>query len=198
MDVDLTSSMPVRGNPKRGLKPMRKWRGAGVPQGCRIRDSRRRERVPALRCRLREAGSRFDALPFDGAVHGGAADTEELGDLAGAVLAVHQRDEASFLTAVELGLLAAQPALGLGDPHALAGTEPDQVGLELSNHREDIEQQPADRIGGVIDRPAQAQADLAGGELVGDRSGVGQGPGQSVELGHHEGVAGAAGGECLA
>ena len=36
-----------------------------MPHGCRIRDSRRREPVSALRCRLREAGSRFDALPFD-------------------------------------------------------------------------------------------------------------------------------------
>lgn len=36
-----------------------------------------------------------------------------------------------------------------------------------------------------------AQADLVGGELVGDRSGVGQGRGQAVRLGHHEGVTGA-------
>ena len=44
------------------------------------------EPLSALRCRLREADSRFDALPFDGAVHGGAANTEELGHLEGAVL----------------------------------------------------------------------------------------------------------------
>jgi hypothetical protein len=54
------------------------------------------------------------ALAFDGAVHRGAADTEELGDLENAVLAaVHQGDEVCLLTAVELGLLAAQSALGL-------------------------------------------------------------------------------------
>ncbi len=38
---------------------------------------------------------------------------------------------------------------------------------------------------------------LPGGELVGDRASVGQGPSQAVELGDHEGVAGAAGSEGL-
>jgi hypothetical protein len=75
---------------------------------------------------------------------------------------------------------------------------PDQVGLELGHHGKDVEQQSADRIGWVIDRPAQAQADLSSGELSGDRSGVGQGPGQTIELGHHQRVAGPTGGQCLA
>jgi hypothetical protein len=87
--------------------------------------------VSAPRCRLREASSGSDALAFDGAVDRGAADAEEFGHLGGAVLAaVHQRDEVRFLAAVELGLLATQPAFGLGDLHALAGAEPDQVGLD--------------------------------------------------------------------
>jgi len=65
-----------------------------------------------------------------GAVDGGAADAEEFGDLGGAVLAaVQQGGVVCFLSAVELGLLAAQPALGLGDLYALAGAEPDQVGF---------------------------------------------------------------------
>jgi hypothetical protein len=42
-----------------------------------------------------------------------------------------QRDEVGLLAGAELGLLAAQPALGAGDVHALAGAHPDQVGLEL-------------------------------------------------------------------
>ncbi len=46
--------------------------------------------------------------------------------LAGAV----QREEMGFLPRVELGLLAAKAPLGLGDLHALAGAEPDQVGLD--------------------------------------------------------------------
>src|SRR3954447_14984094 len=95
--------------------------------GCRTGDSRRREFVSALRCRLREAGSRFDALPFDGAVHGGAAAAEELGDLKGAVVAtVHQGDQVGFRLPVEFGLLAAQPTLCLGDLHALDRAKPNQ------------------------------------------------------------------------
>ena len=82
--------------------------------------------------------------------------------------------------------------------HALPGTEPDQVGLELSHHGQDDEQQPADRVGGVVDRPAQAEADLTGREFVGDSPGVGQGPGETVEFGHHQGVAGPAGSKRLA
>jgi hypothetical protein len=64
----------------------------------------------ALRCSLGQAGSRFEALQFDGPVDRQAAHTEQLGDLEGAVLAaVYQGDQVRFLLPVELGLLAAQP-----------------------------------------------------------------------------------------
>jgi hypothetical protein len=43
--------------------------------------------VSALRRRLGEAVSGFDALPFDGAVDRGAADSEEFGDFERAVFA---------------------------------------------------------------------------------------------------------------
>jgi len=59
------------------------------------------------------------------------------------------------------------------------------------------EQQPADRVGGVVHRAAAVELDLPGGEFVGDGPGVGQGAGEPVELGDDEGVAGAAGGEGL-
>src|SRR3954463_2004844 len=113
---------------------MRASWGAGVPQGCCIREAgtvSRRQRLDVASARLlwlRRVG-------FDGAVHRGAADTEELGDLEGAVLAaVHQGDEVCLLTAVELGLLAAKSALDLRDLHTLSGAESDQVGLELGDH----------------------------------------------------------------
>ena len=51
---------------------------------------------------------------------------------------------------------------------------------------------------GVVHGSAQAEADLPGGELVGDGARVWQGPGEAVDLGHHEGVAGSAGGEDFA
>ena len=61
----------------------------------------------------------------------GAADSEQIGELGGAVLAGgHQADQMGFLSRVELGLLAAQPALGLRDPHPFLGPQPDEVGLD--------------------------------------------------------------------
>jgi hypothetical protein len=92
-----------------------------------MRDGRRRELVSASMSHPRRRPS-LRALAFDGAVDGGAADAEQLSDLSGAVLAaVYQRDQVCFLAAVEVGLLSPQPALGLGDLHALPCPEPDQV-----------------------------------------------------------------------
>jgi class 3 adenylate cyclase len=66
---------------------------------------------------------------------------------------LEQRDKVSFLTRVEFGLLTLQSALGLGDFHALAGAEPNEVGLELRDHGQHVEQQAADRVGGVKTDP---------------------------------------------
>jgi hypothetical protein len=52
--------------------------------------------------------------------------------------------------------------------------KPDEVGLEFSDHRENVEQQPPDGVSGVVDRAAEREADLSGGELVGGRPGVRQ------------------------
>jgi len=49
--------------------------------------------------------------------------------------------------AAELGLLAPKVPLGLRDLHALLGAKPDQVGLELGDHGQHVEQQLADRVG---------------------------------------------------
>ena len=81
-----------------GIRTLWAWCGAGSP--AQVSDSGRRRRglLSALRRCLREAGSCFDALAFDGAVDRRAADAEELGDLEGAVLAaVHQGDQVCFL-----------------------------------------------------------------------------------------------------
>jgi hypothetical protein len=84
------AAVPVR-EPQQDAQTRGSGESPAVPQGSRIRDSRRRGLVSAPRRRLGEAGSRFDALTFDGAVDGGAANAEEFGDLGGAVLAaVHQ------------------------------------------------------------------------------------------------------------
>ena len=102
-----------------------------------------------------------------------------------------------FLGFGELGLFAAQPALGLGDLHAFAGAGADEVGFEFGDHGQDVEQQPADGVGGVVDGSADAELHVAFGEVFDDVPRVGQGAGEPVELGDDEGVAGPAGGEGL-
>jgi hypothetical protein len=43
-------------------------------------------------------------------------------------------------------------------------------------------------VGRVVDLPAERQLDAAAGQVVADGAGVGHGPGEPVEFGHHEGV----------
>jgi len=75
-------------------------------------------------------------VALDGAIDRRTRDSEEVAELGGAVFAGSvQRDEVRLLARVELGLFAAQAALGLRDPHALAGPQPDEVGFELGDHR---------------------------------------------------------------
>jgi len=103
-----------------------------------------------------------------------------------------------FPGGLELGWLPAQPALGLGDGEPFAGTSASEVGLELGDHRQHGEQEPADWIGGVVDRAADVEPDATVGEFVDDVAGVWHRAGEPVELGDDQGVAFAAGGECFA
>jgi hypothetical protein len=64
---------------------------------------------------------------------------------------VVQLEQVFGLVRLQLRLLAAQPAVGFGDLHPLSGPHPDQVGFELGDHGEHVEQQPAYRVGGVVD-----------------------------------------------
>ena len=131
-------------------------------------------------------------------VHRAPRDPEELGDFrAGVLSSAVQGHEVLFLGGGELGLLAAQPALGLGDLHAFPGPRANEVGFELRDHGQHVEQQAADRVCGVVDVPAQAQLDLALGEVLDDVPGIWQGAGQAIELGDHQGVPGPAGGQGL-
>jgi hypothetical protein len=129
----------------------------------------------------------------DGAVHSRAGHAEEFLEFADGVLAgAVELDEVGFLHRAELGLLAAQPSLGVGDAHALARARAHEVGFELGDHDQHVEQQPAHRIGRIVHGGAERELDLAGGELVGDGARVGQRARQSVELGDEKRVAGAA------
>jgi hypothetical protein len=52
-------------------------------------------------------------------------------------------------------------------------------------------------VGGVVDAPAEGQADAAGDQCVADVAGVRDRAGEPVELGHDQSVAGAHGGQGL-
>jgi hypothetical protein len=80
-------------------------------------------------------------------------------------------DEVGLLALRELGPAAAQLARRSGDGHPFSGAHADEVGLELGDHGQDVEQQSADRVGGVVDRAAEVERDLAGRQLVGDVAG---------------------------
>jgi len=70
--------------------------------------------------------------------------------------------------AFELGLLPVQSTLGLGNFHAVAGAPPNQIGLEVGDHGQHVEQQPPHRIGQVVHRAAEAELYLPAGEVLDD------------------------------
>jgi len=103
-----------------------------------------------------------------------------------------------LLATVEFGLLAPEVALGFGHLHSLSSSQPDEIRLELRDHGQDVEEQPLDRIVGVVDGATQIEADLSDREFVSDGPCVGKGAGQSIEFRHHKSVALATSGQGLA
>jgi len=94
--------------------------------GLADRHSRRAVRV-VTDLLLGTANRRF-AGPLDCAVHGGPPGGEQLGEFGSGVFSCAAGpDEMVLLGGGELRRLAPQPALGLGDLHAFAGSHPDQV-----------------------------------------------------------------------
>ena len=87
------------------------------------------------------------------------------------------------LSVGEFGLLAAKLSLRAGDGHPLAGAHADQIALEFGERSEDVEEHLPHRIGRVVGGYTESQLDLAGQELVGDFTCVGNRSGQPVELG---------------
>ena len=119
--------------------------------------------------------------PLECAVDGGPSDAEEFSKFGlGVGTEVVQLEQMLGLVRLQLRLLTAQPTVGFSDLHPLPGPHPDQVGFELSDHREHIEQQPAHRIGGIVNRAAEAELDVPLGQLVEDVAGIEQRPGEPV------------------
>ena len=130
------------------------------------------------------------------AIDGWSCDSESLGEIADGILAgdVHAA-EFPLLSVGQFGLLAAQFPLGAGDGHALAGAHADEIGFELGEGGEDIEEHLAHGIVRVVERPAEGQSHAAFPKLVGDGARIRDGPGQAVEFRNDQGVACAHGGE---
>ena len=105
--------------------------------------------------------------------------------------------EFPLLTAGQFGLLAAQLPLVAGDSHTLAGAHADEIGLELGEGGEDIEEHLAHGIVRVVERPSEGQFHAAFLKLAGDGAGIRNGPGEAVEFGHDQRVVFAHGGEGL-
>ena len=109
---------------------------------------------------------------------------------------MHSRE--LFLLALgEFGLFPFEFAFGAGDGHTLAGSVSDEVGFEFGEGGEDVKEELAQGVGGVVNAASDLEGDAAVDQVVADGSSVGDGAGQAVELGHDEGVAGANGGERL-
>ena len=70
-------------------------------------------------------------------------------------------------------MLPAQSAFCLRHLHPFTGAHADQVSLELRHHGQHVEQQPADRVGRVMDRSAETEPHIAPGQLIQDVPGVG-------------------------
>ena len=105
--------------------------------------------------------------------------------------------EFPLLSVGQVGLLAAQFPPGAGDGHALAGAHTAEIGFELGEGGEDVEEHLSHGIAGVVERPAEGQFHASFPELISDGARIRDGPCQAVEFGHDQRVALAHGGEGL-
>jgi hypothetical protein len=74
----------------------------------------------------------------------------------------------------------------------------DEIGLELGDHGQHVEEQSPDGAGRVVDRAAEVELDLAAREVLDNVARVGQRASEAIEFGYDQRVACAAGRERLA
>ena len=84
---------------------------------------------------------------------------------------------------------------GAGDGHPLAGAHADEIGFELGEGGEDIEEHLSHGIARVVECPSEGQFHAAFLKPIGDGPGIRDGPSQPVEFRHDQRVAFAHGGE---
>ena len=141
---------------------------------------------------------RLSNLPVEGSVDGWTGNRKDLGQIADGIIAgVVHAAQLVLLFVRQLGLFSAQLPFGSRDGHALPRAHADQVGFELGEGGEDVEEHFAHGVGGIIDARSQSQPDATFDQSVGDGAGIGNRARQPVELRHDERVAGAGGSEGL-
>ena len=120
-----------------------------------------------------ESGRRQDRTlrrmaPVECAIDSWSRDGDQLGEIADGILARGMHASEFLLLSVgQFGLLAAQFPLCAGDGHALAGAHADEIGLELGEGGEDIEEQLSHGIARVVDRPSEGQFHASFPKLIG-------------------------------
>jgi len=129
---------------------------------------------------------------------GRAGHAEEVWHLGCAVhTTAYQREQVCFLAAVQSRLLGRTGGPWPWPPSCPPGAEADESSSSWATMARTLSgRRPTASVGSGPIRPVRA--DLTGGALVGDRPGVRQGAGETVELGDHQGVAGPARSERLA
>ena len=105
-----------------------------------------------------------------------------------------QLEEVLLVARRELGLLAAQAALGLGDLHAFARARAYEIGFELGEHGRTLKSsRPTGSVGSCTEPPRfrRTRRRVRSSTIV---ALVGQRASEAIELAHDKCVAGAAGG----
>ena len=116
-----------------------------------------------------------------------------LGDLRGGVFAaLVDLDQVLLLRFGQFGLLAARPPGRFSDLHPLASARSDQVSLELSDHRQHIEEEPATRVNWVVNGTTDTELHFTMDEVIDNVFRIAKRTCQAVELGHDESVTGPA------
>lgn len=139
-----------------------------------------------------------DLSALNGPVDGGSTDGEQFGQFTlGMRPGGVQFHQVGFLFEGELGLFPAEPALGLGNLHPFAGSHADEIGFELGDHRQHIEQEFPHWVGGVVDGATNIESDFSAGEVICDFMRVPDGTGQAVKFSDDQGIPGPASGQGL-
>ena len=112
-------------------------------------------------------------MPVETAIDGWSCNREEFGEIADGTFARGMHAAESRCCRWDgLGCLPRSFPLGAGDGHAFAGGQAYEVGFELGEGGEDIEERLAHGIAGIVERRAQGQFHVPFPKLVGYGDGL--------------------------